>query len=156
MITPARAPGGHVKQYQHTQVGYLIIAATGAVIILAAVILSREFSWIAVAAIVIIAIALVLFSSLTVTIEAGQLEARFGPGPIRKRIRLSEIESCRTVRNHWYYGWGIRTTPHGILYNVSGFQAVEIQLRTGGNVRIGTDEPLELEKAIREAIGQAS
>jgi hypothetical protein len=142
-----------VKRYEHTQVGYLIIAATGAMIVLAIVILALEFSWIAFGVLVIIALALVLFSSLTVVIREDDLEARFGPGLIRKRIRLSEIESCRVVRNHWYYGWGIRGTPHGTLYNVSGFQAVEIQLRTGGKVRIGTDVPRELEDAIMKAIG---
>jgi len=77
---------------------------------------------------------------------------RFGPGPIRKRVKLNEIESCKVVKNHWYYGWGIRLTPHGILYNVSGFYAVEIKLRTGRLYRIGTDTPQELEVAIRRAL----
>jgi len=101
---------------------------------------------------VVIAIALVLFSSLTVVIREDELEARFGPGPIRKRFKLNEIESCQVVKNHWYYGWGIRFTPHGVLFNVSGFHAVEIKLRTGKKFRIGTDVPQELEEAIRQAI----
>ncbi|GAI51787.1 unnamed protein product [marine sediment metagenome] len=69
-----------------------------------------------------------------------------------KRFKLNEIESCQVVKNHWYYGWGIRLTPHGVLYNVSGFDAVEIKLRTGKKFRIGTDVPQELEEAIRQAI----
>ena len=81
-----------------------------------------------------------------------EVEARFGPGPIRKRFKLNEIESCQVVRNHWYYGWGIRLTPHGVLYTVSGLDAVEIKLRTGKKFRIGTDVPQELEEAIRQAI----
>jgi hypothetical protein len=87
-----------------------------------------------------------------VVIWEEELEARFGPGPIRKRFKLNEIESCQVVKNHWYYGWGIRLTPHGWLYNVSGFHAVEIKLRTGKKFRIGTDVPQELEEAIRQAI----
>jgi hypothetical protein len=87
-----------------------------------------------------------------VVIWEEELEARFGPGPIRKRFKLNEIESCQVVKNHWYYGWGIRLTPHGVLYNVSGFHAVEIKLRTGKKFRIGTDVPQELEEAIRQAI----
>jgi len=56
------------------------------------------------------------------------------------------------VKNPWYYGWGIRFTPHGWLYNVSGLHAVEIELKNGKKYRIGTDVPENLEKAIREFI----
>ena len=34
------------------------------------------------------------------------------------------------------------------IYNVSGFDAVEIQLKNGKIYRIGTDEPKKLEQAI--------
>jgi len=142
-----------IKRYEHTQVGYLIIVAMAAVMVLIGVVLANAgINWIAIGVLVVIAIALVLFSSLTVVIWEEELEARFGPGPIRKRFKLNEIESCRVVKNHWYYGWGIRLTPHGVLYNVSGFDAVEIKLRTGKKFRIGTDVPQELEEAIRQAI----
>ncbi len=141
------------KRYEHTQVGYLVIAAMAAVMVLIGVVLANAgINWIAIAVLVIIAVALVLFSSLTVVIWEEELEARFGPGPIRKRFKLNEIESCRVVKNHWYYGWGIRLTPHGVLYNVSGFHAIELKLRTGKKFRIGTDVPQELEEAIRQAV----
>ena len=142
-----------IKRYEHTQVGYLIIVAMAAVMVLIGVVLANAgINWIAIGVLVVIAIALVLFSSLTVVIWEEELEARFGPGPIRKRFKLNEIESCQVVKNHWYYGWGIRLTPHGVLYNVSGFDAVELKLRTGKRFRIGTDVPQELEEAIRQAI----
>jgi hypothetical protein len=142
-----------IKRYEHTQVGYLIITAMAAVMVLIGVILANSgINWIAIGVLVFIAVALVLFSSLTVVIREEEMEARFGPGPIRKRFKLNEIESCQVVKNHWYYGWGIRLTPHGVLFNVSGFHAVEIKLRTGKKFRIGTDVPQELEGAIRQAI----
>jgi hypothetical protein len=142
-----------IKQYEHTQVGYLIITVMAAVMVYISIILARAgINWIAIGVLIIIAIALVLFSSLTVVIREDELEARFGPGPIRKRFKLNEIESCKVVKNHWYYGWGIRLTPHGWLYSVSGFYAVEIMLRTGKKFRIGTNVPQELEAAIRQAI----
>ncbi len=142
-----------IKRYEHTQVGYLIISAMAAGMVLIGVVLANAgISWIAIGVLVVIAIALVLFSSLTVVIGEAELEARFGPGPIRNRFKLNEIESCQIVKNHWYYGWGIRLTPHGVLYNVSGFHAVEIKLRTGKKFRIGTDVPQELEEAIKQAI----
>ncbi len=142
-----------IKQYEHTQVGYLIIVVMAVAMVLIGVVLANAgVNWIAIGVLVFIAIALVLFSSLTVVIWEEELEARFGPGPIRKRFKLNEIESCQIVKNHWYNGWGIRLTPHGVLYNVSGFDAVEIKLRTGKKFRIGTDVPQELEKAIEQAI----
>lgn len=142
-----------IKRYEHTQVGYLIIVAMVAVMVMIGIILANAGNnWTAIGVLIIIAVALVLFSSLTVVIWEEELEVRFGPGPIRKRFKLSEIESCKVVKNHWYNGWGIRLIPHGILYNVSGFYAVEINLRTGKQYRIGTDVPQELEAAIRSAI----
>jgi len=92
---------------------------------------------------------MVLLGSLTVEIREGFLRWRFGPGLIRKQVRLAEIERTQAVRNRWYYGWGIRLTPHGWLYNVSGLEAVEVQLHTGKKFRLGTDEPEELVRALR-------
>ncbi len=142
-----------IKRYEHTQVGYLIIAVMAAVMVLIGVVLAKAgINWIAIGVLVFIAIALVLFSSLTVVIWEEELEARFGLGPIRKILKLNEIESCQVVKNHWYNGWGIRLIPNGVLYNVSGFDAVEVKLRTGKKFRIGTDVPQELAEAIRQAI----
>ena len=141
------------EDYKHTQVGYLVITVMAALMVLIGVVLvNAGINWIAIGVLIVIAVALVFFSSLTVVIGEDEVEVRFGPGPISKRFKLNEIESCQVVRNHWYYGWGIRLTPHGVLYNVSGFDAVEIKLRTGKKVRIGTDVPQQLEEAIRQAI----
>ena len=142
-----------IKRYEHTQVGSLIIVAMAATMVLIGIILvNAGINWIAIGVMVVIAIALILFSSLTVVIWEEELEVRFGPGLIRKRIKLNEIESCKVVKNQWYYGWGIRLTPHGVLYNVSGLYAVELQLRTGKKYRIGTDVPQELEVALQQAL----
>ncbi len=142
-----------IKRYEHTQVGYLIITVMAiAMVLIGFVLANAGINWIAIGVLVVIAVALVLFSSLTVVIWEGELEVRFGPGPIRKWFKLNEIESCQAVKNHWYNGWGIRLIPHGWLFNVSGFHAVEIKLRTGKYFRIGPDVPQEFEEAIRQAI----
>jgi len=142
-----------MKIYEHTQVGYLVIVAmTAAMVLIGIVMANTGLNWIAIGVLVVIAAALVFFSSLTVVIREDELEVRFGPGPIRKQFRLHDIESSQIVKNHWYYGWGIRLTPHGWLYNVSGFQAVQIKFRTGEEFRIGTDVPQELEAAIQQAL----
>ena len=92
-----------------------------------------------------------LFATLTVEVRDGLLKFRFGPGLIRKTLRISDIESCEIVRNPWYYGWGIHATSKGWVYNVSGFEAVEIFMNDGRRLRIGTDEPEILRKVIIEA-----
>jgi len=107
---------------------------------------------IAIAVMVVLGVALVLFPSLTVVIREEELLVQFGPGVIRKRFKLNEIESCQAVKNPWYYGWGIRQTPQGMLFRVSGLNAVQIKLITGKEYLIGTDVPQELEEAIRQAI----
>jgi hypothetical protein len=75
--------------------------------------------------------------------------ASFGPGIIRKKVRLAEIVRCDPIRIRWWYGWGIHLTPYGWLYNVSGFNAVAITLRDGRKIAFGTDDPHGLVDAIR-------
>jgi len=111
-----------------------------------------EFNWTIVIVFILIGLLLTQFNSLTVIIREDNLEVRFGPGLIKKKFELQDIKSCRAVRNSWYNGWGIRMIPHGWLYNVSGFGAVEIELTNGRRYRIGTDVPKELENAIQQAI----
>jgi hypothetical protein len=141
-----------IKRYEHTQVGYFIIVAIVAAMVAIGIILANTgVNWIAIAVLIVLAVALVLFPSLTVVIREEELLVQFGPGVIRKRFKLNEIESCQAFKNPWYYGWGIRQTPHGMLFRVSGFDAVQITLRTGQKYLIGTDVPQELEEAIRQA-----
>jgi hypothetical protein len=142
-----------IKRYEHTQVGYFIIVAmVAAMVAIGIVLVNTGVNWIATIVLVVLAAVLVLFHSLTVVISGDELVMQFGLGVIRKRFKLNEISSCQTVRIPWYYGWGIRTTPQGTVFRVSGFDAVRIRLITGKEYLIGTDVPRELEEAIRQAI----
>lgn len=76
----------------------------------------------------------------------------FGPGLVRRTFPLANISGVRVVRNKWYCGWGIRQLSTGWLYNVSGLDAIELQMAGGEVHRIGTDRPEELERAIRSAL----
>lgn len=84
---------------------------------------------------------LVLFSSLTVEVDGEALRIVFGPGFVRHTWSIDRIRSWRAVRNPWWYGRGVHLTPGGWLYNVSGYEAVEIVFADGRRCRIGTDDP---------------
>jgi hypothetical protein len=101
---------------------------------------------------VLLVVIAVLFSSLTVVVTDGELCFHFGPGFWRKRVALSEVKAATPTQSSWWEGWGIRFTPRGMLYNVSGTNAVEIELRSGRRFRIGTDDPEGLVQALESGI----
>lgn len=96
--------------------------------------------------------AILLMSSLTVTMDDQFLRVRFGPGVFFKKIPLSEIAATGPKYTTYIWGWGIRWYPVGWLYNVAGFQSVEVILKNGRKVRIGTDEPEKLAETIMNTI----
>lgn len=102
--------------------------------------------------IVVLVVVTCLFFSLTVSVSREAISIRFGVGLVRKTFHIRDIQDVRAVRNRWYYGWGLRYTPHGWLYNVSGLDAVELELKNGRTYRVGTDQPVELLAAIRAAV----
>jgi hypothetical protein len=97
-------------------------------------------------------IILSLFSHLTVTGYMNHLEIRFGIGLIRKKFYFKDIRDFSIEKNHWYYGWGIRKIPGGWLFNVSGSQSVQLNMKDGKMYRIGTDEPKKLAEFIKSRI----
>ena len=140
-------------QYSHTQPGTLIKVIMSALVVFCFVIVAVNGFASAIAFSLYGMIALLvcltwLFSSLTVEVDGEELRHYFGPGFWKKTYLLEEIESIKQVRNSWIFGWGIRITPHGWLYNVSGLDAVQIQLRSGRKFRIGTDDPQGIKDAI--------
>ncbi len=143
--------------YRRRQFGTLVVVVLAAAIALI-VIQSAHLGWhpATIAVTAILAACLALFHSLTVEVDGERLLLRFGVGLVARRIPLAEIRGAAPVRNAWYYGWGVRSTPHGWLYNVSGLDAVELSLAGGRRVRIGTDRPRELAAAVSAALDAAS
>ncbi|QQS61041.1 MAG: hypothetical protein IPN70_04105 [Candidatus Moraniibacteriota bacterium] len=94
------------------------------------------------------------FATLKVSIDESYLRIRFGYGIFAKKFALDQIDSTQTVKNHWYYGWGIKIWfwPYMWIYSVSGLYAVEITMKNGKVYRIGTDVPEELKAAIEQSI----
>jgi hypothetical protein len=137
--------------YRHTQFGWItfaIISAVDAIAVLAVVV--AELAWVSLVILGATALVFVLFGWLNVVVEADRLRIWFGVGLVRRSWMLSEIVRAEAVRNPWYTGWGIRFLPGRTVYNVSGFEAVEIELRNGKRYRIGTDEPEALLAALAD------
>lgn len=150
--------------YKHIQFSYLMLVVTLAVFFL--------FAWVYITAsaepestdsgpnfaitsiMAFILFMLASFLTLQVIIDGEYLRIKFGFGIFQKKFSLNDIMSVKTVKNHWYYGWGIRIWlwPKMWIYNVSGFDAVEIKLKNGKTYRIGTDEPQKLEQTILHSI----
>lgn len=148
--------------YKHTQIGYLMLVVTLAVAML--------FAWTYITAraeppsvdsgtnlLVTAIMALILFiltsfATLQVIIDEKYLRIKFGYGIYQKKFLLNDIMSAKAVKNHWYYGWGIRgwLWPKMCIYNVSGFDAIEIKLKNDKIYRIGTDEPEKLLQSIQQ------
>ena len=148
--------------YKHTQIGYLMPVITLAVLVLFARLQmtaraeppsyysGTNFAVTAIMAVILFILA--SFATLSVSIDANCLRIKFGCGIFRKKFATSQIVSVAQVKNHWYYGWGIRLWfwPRMWIFNVSGFDAVEIRMKNGKIYRIGTDEPEKLEMTIRQ------
>ena len=144
-------------QYKHTQIGYLLLTLYSIVVLFLIYFnIMANFHPLPLIALIIVLIVLGIFSRLTVTIDDQIIKVQFGMKIVRKTFPLREIETYRVVKNPWYYGWGIRFTPRGWLFNVSGFSAIELQMKNGKRYRIGTDDPNNLVKAVDEALNQAS
>jgi len=139
--------------YQHTQRGTLILAVTLGLVALflglAFTIAPLHSVWLVLS---ILGVCAWLFSSLTIEITDRELRWRFGPGLIRKRVLLEEITAVAPVKTGFGAGWGIHWTRHGWLYNVSGFDAVAVTLRSGKRFALGTDEPQALAARLTEVV----
>lgn len=143
--------------YKHTQIWYLTISLlTTTVIFLILLVIKANFQ-IQIATIIMVIIVIIIiasFTHLTVKVTDEKLKLKFGCWIFKKSFNISEISSVKQVKNHWYYWWGIRVWfwPYMWIYNISGFDAVEIIMDNWRIYRIWTDENEKLEKAISEKL----
>ena len=94
-----------------------------------------------------------LFYGMTTRITADSVRLSFGIGLIRKTIQLSQIISLEIVKNPWYFGWGVRFIPKGMLYNITGTAAIELRFMHANKVvRIGAKHPLKLKQEIEKRL----
>ena len=95
-----------------------------------------------------------IWGSLTVRIAEGRVQLHFGPGWPRKSWPLEDIAAVEVTRTSFVDGWGVHRTRRGWLYNVSGYDAVALELKDGRTVLVGTDEPRRLRAALQRALGR--
>ena len=144
-------------EYRHSQTSYIVYAIILLVSVGAGLVLSSsgDSSGAGVVMLAVAAILLpvfVVFARLNVVVNDTAVVAAFGWGWPRRQIDLADVVSVRQVRNRWYEGWGIHKVRGGWMYNVGGFDSVELELRSGKVLRIGTDEPEALCSALSQGI----
>lgn len=151
-----------MNEYDHTQPGTLVRVLTGVLLayfLVFALIAFRKDEVLLNVGIVpagVSLLILVLFHSLNVCVNKNDITIAFGIGVIRKHFAVGDVARASRVRTHWYNGWGIRKIPKGWLFNVSGRDAVQIEMRNGKVFRIGTDQPDQLLAAINAVIYEDS
>jgi hypothetical protein len=91
------------------------------------------------------AICLLIFYKLTIYLNDSSISFKLGIGLITRKYMVTDIQSCKAVRNDPLTGIGIRIIAGGWLYNVSGLNAIELTFKNQkSKVRIGTDKPDEI------------
>jgi DNA-binding XRE family transcriptional regulator len=145
---------GAYQVYSHKQWGYFtftmvpifvacIVAFNNAVQTIPAIGLGFLFG--------ILTVVSILFSSMTIEVNESELSYCFALGALKKSIPLEEIGKCSKVKNPIWMGFGIHPFGTGRIYNVSGLLGVEIELKGGSFLRLGTDQPNYLLQAIEDA-----
>jgi len=101
-------------------------------------------------------ICLLIFYKLTISVDSTHVSFKMGAGLVSRKYLLSDITGCKPVKNNLIYGIGIRLTPDGWLYNVSGRYAVELTFRNKkSRVRIGTDQPDVIAREINNLLSES-
>jgi len=144
-----------VGAYRHTQFAWVlagvlvpgVFAAIGLMVFLPEGAMRAPWwtPWLLVA---VLAFGLLLFGWLTVEVDDRRVHLRFGIGAFRRTVRLGDIRGCDRVRTRLHWGWGIRWTPAGWLYNVAGREAVRLELVRERPLIIGSNDADALKAAI--------
>jgi hypothetical protein len=150
----------HEEQHFHgALMGLLLVAMVFVVVItVVAVVFSRpgDALLLAVAPVVVVLVAsLISLSHLDVDVTEGGVSIAFRYLWPTRRIAFGDIVGLEVRRYNpllEYGGWGVRLGPRGWGYMTSGKEGVQLRLREGLPVLIGSARPRELEVAIRAGI----
>jgi|TARA_B110000503_G_scaffold135041_1_gene214888 hypothetical protein len=138
--------------YQNKQMGTALLLVMGAVILFISLLAfdkSNEVIW---PVIIFIGLISFLFHSLNITVDEYEINWSFGPGFWKKSVKLEAVNSVNVIKTKWYYGLGIRYIPSGWLYTVSGTTAIQLELKGGSKINLGTNDPDNLVEAIKSQL----
>lgn len=144
-------PDGNFQTYKHRQWGFVAITSLAIIAVIILIINDLVHTIPAVGLVVLFGVLTVtccIFSSMTIEVNESEINWYFGPGVFRKTLSLKEVGNCMKVKNPIWMGFGIHAFGTGWIYNISGLWGVEIELKGGSLVRLGTDEPNYLCQAI--------
>ena len=100
-----------------------------------------------------------VFAKLQIRLDATALYVRFFPfHPVFKKIEFDTIAAvyARTYQPLGEFGgWGIRWTPSGKAYNVSGNRGVQLKLKNGKEILLGSQRADELAGLLQETMFHA-
>ena len=98
-------------------------------------------------------IVMLIVYKLTIYINETYISFKLGIGLVSKKYLIADLKSCKPVKNDALFGIGIHLIPNGMLYNVSGLQAIELTFKNQKTkVRIGTNQPEEIASIISKMI----
>lgn len=142
-------------KYSHTQIGTLMIVVLIIVCVIFGIIgTQQEMPPIAIAVLLLVLVMMSSMLTLTVKIDEQYLRLKFGYGLFWRKWKLETLAAARPAKHAWWHGWGIRFVPWKKMwiYNLSGFDVVEVTTKNGRRFRVGTDEPQRLAQEIEQAI----
>ena len=142
--------------YEHRQTGWLtviLLFAIAVLICIAGAISAPSERTLSYSLVPILLVVAALFSTLTVRVTERHMMWFFGVSGIGRSVPISQITSIRAIKTNILEGWGIHLTWHGWVWNVSGFNAVQITLQSGTRFAVGTPEPQAVIDAVQSAGG---
>jgi len=145
-------------KYDKSQIGWFITALFILVIISVSVSYvngygDKPLSQTAYLSLLILFIFLILlFYKLRIKVDEQGISVIYGIGIIKFRIQPEKISYVKKTKSPFFYGFGIRMIPGGMLYNIQGTQSVEVSYFKTKNklVRIGSADWDNLIAAIKE------
>ena len=138
--------------YQHKQIGTALLLVMGVVILFVSLIALDKNSEVIWPLIIIVGLISFLFHSLNIKVNTSEINWSFGPGFWKKSVKLEAVNSVRVINTKWYYGLGIRYIPSGWLYTVSGTKAIQLELKDGSKINLGTNDPDSLVEVIKSQL----
>ena len=141
-----------MELYRRSQFGWgIVVALAAGVVILALVLPLGAPKGVLLLPAAILLLTVPLLSWMTVSVTPAHVRFTMGIGIIRKTVPIATIASAQPVTTPWYYGIGIHITPSGPIYNVAGRGAVQLALKDGKGLLIGSGEPQVVVEAIERA-----